>query len=80
MDMPEKTGYEAILNIVRDWPATWRFVLVQDVLKTLAQEVETVRPRHNTLEKALGLLATDGPFRADAEIQQWLDKTRLDRG
>lgn len=73
----EMTDYEAILQAVRNWPATWRFALVQDVLKTLAPSSEAPRARRKTLEKALGLLSTDRPAPSDAEIQQWLDEHRL---
>ena len=72
-------GYEIILQVVRDWPPSQRFALLQDVLKTLAPEPEPPHPRRKTLEKALGLLATERPAPTDAEVQQWLDEHRLEK-
>ena len=79
MPTVEPTNYKAIIEIVRDWPPTSRFSLVQDVLKTLAPEVEHSRTQRNTLEKALGLLATSQSAPSDAEIQQWLDEHRMEK-
>jgi hypothetical protein len=79
MDAFEETGYEVILNIVRQWPPGRRFTLVQDVLNTLAPEVTLPRSRHETLEKALGLLATSQPAPSDADIKRWLDERRMEK-
>ena len=79
MHPPETTSYETVLNTVRQWPPDRRFVLVQDVLNTLAPKVAPSRPRRKTLKKALGLLATDQPAPSDAEIQQWLDEHRMEK-
>lgn len=79
MSTIETTNYETILNAVRQWPPNRRFALVQDVLDTLASEVAPPRPRRKTLEKALGLLATDQPAPSDAEIQTWLDEHRMEK-
>ena len=79
MDTFEETGYEVILNIVRQWPPGRRFTLVQDVLNTLAPEVTLPRSRHKTLGKALGLLATSQPAPSDADIKRWLDERRMEK-
>ncbi len=79
MDTLATTSYQTVLNTVRQWPPDRRFALVQDVINTLASEVAHPRPRHKTLEKALGLLATDQPAPSDAEIQQWLDEHRMEK-
>ena len=79
MQTVEVTNYKAIIEIVRDWPPASRLSLVQDVLKTLALEVEKSRSKRNTLEKALGLLATDQPAPSDTEVQQWLDEHRIEK-
>jgi hypothetical protein len=79
MDTFETTGYESILRVVCNWPAARRLALVQDVLKTLAPEMETPRPRRKTLEKALGFLATGQTAPSDAEIQKWLDEHRMEK-
>ncbi len=74
----EPISYETVLNTVRQWPPARRFALVQDILKTLATEVNSIHPRRKTLHKALGLLATDRLAPSDAEIQQWLDERRME--
>ena len=79
MQTVEVTNYKAIIEIVRDWPAASRLSLVQDILKTLALEVENSRPKHNTLEKALGLLATDQPAPSDPDVQEWLNEHRMEK-
>jgi hypothetical protein len=77
MDTLDTASYETIFDIVRSWPPARRFTLVQDVLKTLAPETEQPRPRRNTLERALGLLATSEPAPSDAGIERWLDERRM---
>lgn len=79
MQTTETTSYEAVIEIVRNWPPASRFSLVQDVLKTLAPDVKNPRSKRNTLEKALGLLATSQPVPSDAEVQQWLDEHRMEK-
>lgn len=37
------------------------------------------RPRKRTLQRALGLLATDGPTPTDEDIEQWLDEHRQEK-
>jgi len=72
-------GYETILKTVRRWPAERRFALVQDVLNTLKSEATATPQKSNTLERALGLLATDRPAPSDAEIEKMLDERRMER-
>jgi len=79
MNQSEMSSYEGILNIVRQWPIAQRVTLVQDVLKTLAPEVERMRAPRRTLEKALGLISTQQPAPTDEEIRQWLDEYRLEK-
>ena len=79
MQTVESTNYKAVIETVRGWPAASRFLLVQDVLKTLALEVGNSRSKRNTLEKALGLLATNQSVPSDAEVQQWLDEHRMEK-
>ena len=75
----EPINYKAAIEMVRGWPLASRFSLVQDVLKTLAPEAEGSRSKRNTLEKALGLLATNQPAPSDIEVQQWLDEHRMEK-
>jgi dihydroneopterin aldolase len=79
MPIVKSIDYKAIIEIVQGWPPASRFSLVQDVLKTLAPEVENSRSKRNTLEKALGLLATSQSAPSDAEVQQWLDEHRMEK-
>lgn len=37
------------------------------------------RPRQPTLDRALGLLATDRPAPSDAEVEQWLEERRQEK-
>jgi hypothetical protein len=75
----EPINYETVIKTVRQWPPARRFALVQDVLSTLAPAETPPKPRRKTLDKALGLLATDRPAPSDAEIQQWLDERRVEK-
>ena len=73
------TEYENILKIVREWPTTRRFTLVQDLLKTLAPSQEGPPPKRETLRKALGLLSSDQPAPSDEEVRRWLDEHRMEK-
>ena len=71
--------YQAILQAIHNWPLAQRLLLAQDVLKDVSLEVETQRPKRNTLDQALGLLATASPAPSDAEISQWLNERRTEK-
>jgi len=73
MSAAEAEEYEAILKIVRVWPPARRIILIQAVLQTLAQS-EATPGRLPTLDRALGLLATDRPAPSDADIATWLEE------
>jgi hypothetical protein len=49
------------------------------VLKSLEPAIKADRPKGKTLDKALGLLATDQPPLSDSEVRQWLDKRRMEK-
>jgi hypothetical protein len=68
--------YNAILTLVRSWPAAQRLTLVQDVLGTLAPPQ---REPQQTLAQARGLLATTAPAPSDQQIETWLDERRAER-
>ena len=56
------------------------FTLVQEVLKSLEPEFKVTQPkRSNTLDNALGLLATNEPAPSDEEIEQWLDEYHIEK-
>jgi hypothetical protein len=75
----DPANYEAVINIVRSWPATQRFMLVQEVLATLAPEKSTTARREPTLSRARGLLATQQSPPTDADIEALLDTRRQER-
>lgn len=77
MSQSEVNNYDDILKIVRNWEEDRQFALVHDVLKVLASKKE--RKREPTLQKALGLLATDQPPPNDEEVKQWLDERRWEK-
>ena len=73
----QNLDYKTVLDIVRGWPATQRFMLVQAVLQTLAPEPEQSHVRLPTMELARGLLATGKPPPSDEEVKRWLEEKRL---
>ena len=79
MSILKASSYETVLQTIRQWPPARRFALVRDVINTLAAEVFPSRPRRNTLERALGLLATSQPAPSSTEVQQWLDERRMEK-
>jgi hypothetical protein len=79
MNISETTNYKTVLQIVHSWSPATQFALVQDILKSLAFELIPPRSQRNTLEQALGLLATDHPAPSDAEVAQWLAERRLEK-
>ncbi|HZS10395.1 MAG TPA: hypothetical protein VFD58_36535 [Blastocatellia bacterium] len=79
MNQAENVNYEGVLNIVRQWPTAQRLTLVQEVLKTLASEVEKTQPGERTLEQALRLVPLNQPAPTDEEVRQWLDEHRMEK-
>lgn len=79
MNSVEATPYQDVLDVVRNWPATMRFDLLQDLLQTFAPKEEGQPIAKQTWNKALGLLSTDGPAPSDAEVRQWLDEHRMEK-
>ena len=79
MSAARTADYEQILNIVRSWPATQRFTLVQEILDTLAPVDSSEHVSRQTLEQARGLLTAGRPAPSDEEIAQWLDERRAER-
>jgi hypothetical protein len=77
MSQSEANNYEQLLKIVSNWSEDKQFAFVHDVLKVLESRKE--RKREPTLQKALGLLATDQPPPTDEEVKQWLDEHRWEK-
>jgi hypothetical protein len=79
MEAPGYTTYESVLEVVRTWPPDKRFLLIQDVMKTLEMAFHTERKKRQTAGEALGLLTTGSPAPSDTEIQQWLEEHRMEK-
>jgi hypothetical protein len=77
MSQSEANNYEQLLKIVSNWSEDKQLAFVHDVLKVLESRKE--RKREPTLQKALGLLATDQPPPTDEEVKQWLDEHRWEK-
>lgn len=79
MNATENISYEGVLKIVSQWPAAQQMALVEDVLRTISPRVKPPRQRQRTIDRALGLLATDQPAPTDEEVRQWLDEHRMEK-
>ena len=75
----ENINYESVLKTIRQWPKPQRFMLVQEVLRTLAPEVEQPQRRERTLEQALSVVNLNGPPPTDEEVKQWLGEHRMEK-
>ena len=51
MEQLEMINYESTFEVVRQWSPAQRFNLVQDILKTLAPQEETARPKRQTIKE-----------------------------
>lgn len=71
-------NYDSVLQTVRTWSARQRYLLIQELIKTLEPEGEPV-PGEDTLRLARGLLATDKLAPTDEEVAQWLEEHRLEK-
>jgi hypothetical protein len=71
-------SYESVLRVVHTWPPAKRYLLIQDLLKTIEpREQEGLRP--DTLRAALGLLVTDQPAPSDEDVARWLHERRTEK-
>ncbi len=77
--MIETRNYQSVLRTIGEWSLEWRLALIRDLAQTLQLELHTKQKRKPTLQKALGLLATDKPAPTDAQVKQWLDERRAEK-
>ncbi len=81
--LTQTSNYKKVLRLIFEWPASERFTLVQEVLKTLAptgsMPPRPLHARRSTLAAARGLLATNRPAPSDLEVDQWLDDHRTEK-
>lgn len=70
--------YQSVMQAVSQWSARDRFRLVQAVLATLEPPAR-LEPseRQSTYERALGLLATDGPPPSDEDVKRIVEEELL---
>lgn len=68
---------EAIDALPREDQMEILFHLLDVLLRSQSQS--GARPRRPTLDRALGLLATDRSAPTDAEVQQWLEEHRQEK-
>ena len=71
-------SYESVLRVVHTWPAAKRYLLIQDLLKTIEPQAEQ-RQRPDTLSQALALLVTDQPAPSDEEVARILQEHRIEK-
>jgi hypothetical protein len=79
MHAAKNAEYEQVLNAVRSWSSAQQFLLVQELLKTLAPLESLPRTPRQTLDQARGLLTTGQAVPTDEEIAEWLDERRIER-
>lgn len=77
--MIETNTYRSVLKTIGEWSPEWRLALIRDLVQSLQTEWQTQHPRKPTLQKALGLLATDKPAPTDEQVKDWLGKHRTDK-
>ena len=74
------TTYDEVIQLVRQWSPSQRFLLVQAIVQSLPPvEKTTVGQHKNTFSRALGLLATASPAPTDEQVTQWLAERRLEK-
>jgi len=74
MQTTENAQYKTILAQVTTWSAEERLTLIQEILRTLREDLERVQREKGTLDSALGLLATDEPAPTDETIHGWISE------
>ncbi len=79
MQMVKTTQYRTLVKQVKEWPADQRLALVQDILRTLVPQLSASDHQEGTLDKALGLLASQYPAPTDDTIQQWIHERRMEK-
>lgn len=77
--MIETKNYQSVLSAVGAWSLETRLALIRDLAQSLQVELHAQRRRKPTLQKALGLLATDEPAPTDAQVQAWLEEYRMEK-
>lgn len=79
MQSIENAQYRTVVKQVKDWPADERLALIQDILRTLKPDLAASGRQEETLNKALGLLASQQPAPTDETVRQWLRERRVEK-
>lgn len=79
MQTVEMMQYRTVVEQVKAWPADERLALVQDILLTLKSQFVAPDRQEGTLDKALGLLASQYPAPTDDTVKQWLHESRMEK-
>lgn len=79
MQTVETIQYKTVVKQVKEWPADERLALVQDILRTLEPQLVASDRQEGTLDKALGLLASQYPAPKDDAVKQWLHERRMEK-
>ena len=80
----EPVRYEELIAVVTKWSPTLRLNLIQDIVRSLEpemadSELSIGNKPVQTLDRALGLLATTEPAPSDDEIKQILVDARIEK-
>lgn len=79
MQTAETIQYRTVVEQVKAWPADERLALVQDILRTLEPQLGMIDQQEGTLDKALGLLASQYPAPTDDTVRQWIRERRVEK-
>jgi hypothetical protein len=65
-------SFKNVVEQVSHWPPDYRLALAQEILRSLKPAFTQPATQSNTLEQALGLLATETTPPSDDTIHQWV--------
>jgi hypothetical protein len=73
------TEYHEILKVIESWPAERKVSLAYDILGSVQSNGAVVKPKQNTLARALGLARVEGLPPNDEEVARMLDERRMEK-
>jgi hypothetical protein len=77
--MESNAEYDAVLQVVSQWPAEQRITLAHDVLETLRAHGRDEAGVKSTLDRALGLGRGAGEPPSDEQVENWLEERRMEK-
>lgn len=80
----EPVRYDELIQVVSKWSPALKFTLIQELLRSLEPAMATLQSAGykeptNTLDQALGLLATDEAAPDDDGVKKILADARMER-